>query len=55
MLADGRKYLRVAWCLCVFPGVAVLVTVLAINLLGDGVRDALDPLADPEPEAPLRR
>jgi ABC-type dipeptide/oligopeptide/nickel transport system permease subunit len=43
MLADGRKYLRVAWWLCVFPGTAVLVTVLAINLLGDGVRDALDP------------
>jgi peptide/nickel transport system permease protein len=43
MLADGRKYLRVAWWLCVFPGVAVLVTVMAINLLGDGLRDALDP------------
>ena len=43
MLSDGRKYLRVAWWLCVFPGVAVLVSVLAINLLGDGVRDALDP------------
>ena len=43
MLADGRKYLRVAWWLCVLPGLAVLVTVLAINLLGDGVRDALDP------------
>jgi peptide/nickel transport system permease protein len=43
MLADGRKYLRVAWWLCVCPGMAVLVTVLAINLLGDGVRDALDP------------
>jgi peptide/nickel transport system permease protein len=43
MLADGRKYLRVAWWLCVLPGAAVLITVLAINLLGDGVRDALDP------------
>ena len=43
MLSDGRKYLRVAWWLCVFPGSAVLLTVLAINLLGDGVRDALDP------------
>ena len=43
MLSEGRKYLRVAWWLCVFPGGAVLLTVLAINLLGDGVRDALDP------------
>jgi peptide/nickel transport system permease protein len=43
MLADGRKYLRVAWWLCVFPGAAVLLTVLSINLFGDGVRDALDP------------
>jgi peptide/nickel transport system permease protein len=43
MLADGRKYLRVAWWLCVFPGGAVPLSVLAINLLGDGVRDALDP------------
>jgi peptide/nickel transport system permease protein len=43
MLADGRKYLRVAWWLCVVPGGAVLLTVLSINLFGDGVRDALDP------------
>ena len=43
MLSDGRKYLRVAWWLCVIPGVAIAMTVLAINLLGDGVRDALDP------------
>jgi peptide/nickel transport system permease protein len=43
MLSDGRKYLRVAWWLCVFPGVAIVLTVLGINLLGDGVRDALDP------------
>jgi peptide/nickel transport system permease protein len=43
MLAEGRKYLRTAWWLAVFPGSAIMVTVLAINLLGDGVRDALDP------------
>jgi peptide/nickel transport system permease protein len=43
MLADGRKYLRVAWWLAVFPGVAIMLTVMAINMLGDGVRDALDP------------
>ena len=43
MLADGRKYLRVAWWLAVFPGLAIMLTVFAVNLLGDGVRDALDP------------
>jgi ABC-type dipeptide/oligopeptide/nickel transport system permease subunit len=43
MLADGRKYLRIAWWLCVFPGCAVLITVIAVNLLGDGLRDVLDP------------
>ncbi len=43
MLADGRKYLRIAWWLCVSPGCAVLSTVIAVNLLGDGLRDALDP------------
>jgi peptide/nickel transport system permease protein len=43
MLADGRKYLLVAWWLAVFPGVAIMLTVMAINRLGDGVRDALDP------------
>jgi peptide/nickel transport system permease protein len=43
MLTDARKYVRIAWWLAVFPGVAIMSTVLAINLLGDGVRDALDP------------
>ncbi len=43
MLADGRKYLNVAWWLGVFPGCAIMLTVLAINLLGDALRDALDP------------
>lgn len=43
MLADGRKYLNVAWWLGVFPGLAIMLTVLAINLLGDALRDALDP------------
>ena len=42
MLADSRKYLQVAWWLGVFPGLAIMIVVLAINLLGDGVRDALD-------------
>jgi peptide/nickel transport system permease protein len=43
MLADGRVYLATAWWLATFPGIAILVTVLGINLLGDGLRDALDP------------
>jgi glutathione transport system permease protein len=42
MLADGRSYLGVADHLTVFPGLAIFVTVLAFNLLGDGLRDALD-------------
>jgi peptide/nickel transport system permease protein len=43
MLADGRVYLSTAWWLATFPGLAILVTVLGINLLGDGLRDSLDP------------
>ncbi|MDR7544192.1 MAG: ABC transporter permease [Armatimonadota bacterium] len=43
MLSDGRNYLRRAWWITTFPGVAIMVTVLAINMLGDGLRDALDP------------
>ncbi len=43
MLSEARRYIRVAWWLSVFPGVAIMLTVIAINLLGDGVRDALDP------------
>ncbi len=48
MLADGRRYVRVAWWLGVFPGLAIMATVLAINLLGDGLRDALDPQLEVE-------
>ena len=43
MLADGRNYLRKAWWITTFPGLAIMITVLAINMLGDGLRDALDP------------
>jgi peptide/nickel transport system permease protein len=43
MLSESRKYMRVAWWLAIFPGLAIMLTVIAINLLGDGVRDALDP------------
>ncbi len=42
MLADGRNYLGVADQMTLFPGLAIFVTVLAFNLLGDGLRDALD-------------
>lgn len=43
MLADSRQYIEHAWWVVTFPGMAILVTVLACNLLGDGLRDALDP------------
>ena len=43
MLSLGRQYVRTASYLTIFPGLAILVTVLAFNLLGDGLRDAIDP------------
>ena len=43
MLSSGRDYLAIAWWITTFPGLAIMVTVLAINILGDGLRDALDP------------
>jgi peptide/nickel transport system permease protein len=43
MLTDGKVYFSSAWWLTTFPGLAILVTVLGINLLGDGLRDLLDP------------
>ncbi len=43
MLADGRTYLQTAWWVSVFPGVAIMLTVLGLNLLGDWLRDQLDP------------
>ena len=43
MLNDGRSYLRDAWWMSVFPGLGIFVAVLSVNLLGDGLRDALDP------------
>ncbi|MEX2356514.1 MAG: ABC transporter permease [Thermaerobacterales bacterium] len=45
MLADGRGYLRDAWWLATFPGLAIVMVVAAVNFLGDGLRDALDPKA----------
>jgi len=43
MLADGRTYLQSAWWVSVFPGLAIMFTVLGLNLLGDWLRDYLDP------------
>ena len=70
MIADGRGFLATAWWITLFPGLAMLLTVLAVNLMGDWLRDHLDPrlrqlggsgaaeepaaAASPAPEAPLR-
>jgi len=43
MLSDGRSFMSTAWWLSTFPGLAIVVIVMAINLFGDGLRDALDP------------
>ena len=43
MLSEGREFLQRAWWVAFFPGLAIMLTVFAINLLGDGLRDALDP------------
>jgi peptide/nickel transport system permease protein len=43
MLSEGRDYLREAWWISTFPGLCIMLTVLAMNLLGDGLRDVLDP------------
>src|SRR5207253_4640119 len=43
ILNEGKDAIELAWWLSVYPGVAILVTVLSYNLLGEGIRDALDP------------
>lgn len=43
MLSSGRDYLRDHWHVATFPGLAIMITIFALNLLGDGLRDALDP------------
>ncbi len=45
MLRDGQKLIQRAWWMAIFPGVFLVITVLAFNILGDGLRDALDPRA----------
>jgi len=46
ILTSGKDYIEFAWWLSLFPGLAILVTVFAYNLLGEGIRDALDPRTD---------
>ncbi len=43
MLSIGRTYIRDHWHMCVFPGVTIFLNVMALNVFGDGLRDALDP------------
>lgn len=43
ILTTGKEYIEVAWWLSVFPGLAILITVLSYNLVGEGLRDAMDP------------
>lgn len=49
MLSTGRSYIRRAWWITVFPGLAIMITVLAFNLFGDGLRDILDPKTKTRP------
>ena len=46
ILTDGKDYIQFAWWLSLFPGLAILITVLGYNLLGEGLRDALDPRSE---------
>ncbi|MEX2446464.1 MAG: ABC transporter permease, partial [Dehalococcoidia bacterium] len=41
--AEGRQYMQVAWWMAIFPGLTIMITVLAFNMLGDALRDVLDP------------
>jgi peptide/nickel transport system permease protein len=43
MLSGGREYIRQAWHLTTFPGIALVITMMSLTLVGDGMRDALDP------------
>lgn len=48
MLSDSRQFMDHAWWTAVFPGLAIMITILVINFLGDGIRDTLDPKHDAE-------
>jgi peptide/nickel transport system permease protein len=43
MLAQGRSFMQLAWWLTFFPGLGIMLTVMGLNLLGDGLRDVIDP------------
>ncbi len=43
MVSDGRKYFPLEWWLIFYPGIAIAITTLGFNLLGDGLRDVVDP------------
>ena len=43
MLSNARSYIRDAWHVSISPGMGIMLTILALNLVGDGLRDALDP------------
>ena len=43
MIAEGRQYLETAWWISIFPGIAIGITILSLNMIGDWVRDKLDP------------
>ena len=42
-MASGREWIRTAWWMSTFPELAITIVVIAVNLVGDGLRDALDP------------
>jgi peptide/nickel transport system permease protein len=43
LIGDGRLLIRTSWYICAVPGIAIMLTVLALNLVGDGLNDALNP------------
>lgn len=43
MLSSARQFIRQYWHMTTFPGLAIMITIFALNVLGDGLRDALDP------------
>ena len=43
LVGDGRQLIRSSWYICAIPGVAIMITVLCLNLIGDGLNDALNP------------
>jgi peptide/nickel transport system permease protein len=43
LLSQGRGYITVAWWICTFPGIVITMFVLAVNIIGDRLRDVIDP------------